>query len=85
VNAALPPGSQLLGLRVLVGTVLVMSAGMFAAKVRSRGLHDLAPRSGATWGDLLRQLASALHSFSSGSARSLSLPGLPLLEFLRTV
>jgi AAA family ATP:ADP antiporter len=32
VNSVLPPGSQLLGLRVLVGTVLVMSVAMFGAK-----------------------------------------------------
>jgi hypothetical protein len=34
VNSALPPGGQLLGLRVLVGSVLAMSAAMFAAKAR---------------------------------------------------
>jgi AAA family ATP:ADP antiporter len=32
VNAVLPAGSQLLGLRVLVGTVLAMSVAMFGAK-----------------------------------------------------
>jgi hypothetical protein len=32
VNGALPPGSQLLGARVLVGAVLAMSVAMFASK-----------------------------------------------------
>ena len=32
VNSWLPAGSQLLGLRVLVASVLVMSVAMFAAK-----------------------------------------------------
>jgi hypothetical protein len=37
VNGALPPGSPLLGMRVLVGSVLVMSVAMFAAKVGGIG------------------------------------------------
>jgi hypothetical protein len=32
VNAALPPGDQLMGLRVMVGAVMVSSLGMFGAK-----------------------------------------------------
>ncbi|GBG00278.1 hypothetical protein Rsub_13004 [Raphidocelis subcapitata] len=46
VNAALPAGSQLLGLRVLVGSVLVMSVAMFAAKafIDSRILEPMARR-----------------------------------------
>lgn len=49
VNGWLPPGSQLLGLRVLVGAVLAMTAVMFCAKAFIDARILVRPAAGCTY------------------------------------